>query len=186
MKPDVWIITGSQRIGKTVLLLDLYQQVQEKKNIPMCGVISPGFYIQDEREKIIAQNVETGEKHDLANYLPGWDTTMPEKVWKMDKDGILWGNTQLKNCEPKGKVFLLDEIGIYELLEGEGWQAGLEILKRRQYCKAIVTVRKEVLGSLINICEEEHILYELFDLDDPTAEKQRFIEEILSTLPGEL
>lgn len=181
MKPDVWIITGSQKKGKTVLILAIKKHLTEK-HIPVCGVVSPGVYFQTKREKIIAQNVENDETHELAKYSPGWDAAMPEKIWKMDEEGILWGNTQLDFCEPRGKVFLLDEIGIYELLEGKGWQAGLEILKNKQYRRAIVTVRKELFSALIKICENVHISYEIVDLDQFEGKKQVVLDTICASL----
>ena len=185
MTADVFIITGSQRKGKTIFIQDVQHQLQAQ-DVPVCGVISPGIYLDGNRVKITALNVETGENHELAHYLPGWDAAMPEKVWKMNEMGIEWGNLQLKNCESQGKVFLLDEIGIYELLEGEGWQAGLEILQKKHYRKAVVTVRKELASALIKICENANISWEIYDLDREEGQKQAFLEKIFSSLAEEL
>lgn len=185
MTAEVFIITGSQRKGKTVFIQDIQHQLQAQ-NVPVCGVISPGVYLQEKRIKIMAHNVENGEEQELAQFLPGWDAAMPEKVWKMNEMGVKWGNVQLKNCEPQGKVFLLDEIGIYELLEGGGWQAGLEILQKKRYRKAIITVRKELSTNLIKICEKAKISWQIYDLDREEGQKQAFLEKILSTLSEEL
>ena len=185
MIAEVFIITGSQRKGKTVFIQDIQYHLQAQ-NVPVCGVISPGIYLQEKRIKIMALNVETGEQQELAQYLPGWDATMPEKVWKMNEMGVKWGNLQLINCEPQGKVFLLDEIGIYELLEGGGWQAGLEILQKKRYRKAIITVRKELASLIIKICEKDNISWQILDLDRDDGQKQDFLDDLFSTLSEEL
>lgn len=99
------------------------------------------------------------------------------------RDGtIKWGSEQLQRMNVKGKIFFLDELGVYELLERKGWQAGLKIIKEKDYLHAVIAVRKDVLNRVIKICEKEKINYELIDLDVLSKPEKVIIQEIYKKL----
>ncbi len=177
----VWIITGKQNSGKTVMIMDILKLLQ-KKGISICGLISPGVYKNNERIAIQVWNIESEEIAILADFKPGWDLKNPIKKWKIIEGTIDWGNEQLRRMDTKGKIFFLDEIGIYELLDKKGWQIGLKILREKAYVHAVIAVRKEVLTEVIKICEKANISFEMIDLDVLSKPKQEIIQEISAEL----
>lgn len=179
--PDVWLITGGQSSGKTLMILDIIER-SKKMGFPVCGLVSPGTYIKNKRIAITAVNLETDEQKVLADLKPGWDPDFPAKKWKMRENGFQWGEEQLQNINPAKKLFFLDEVGIYEILDKKGWQTGVEIIREKAYEKAFISVRKEVLPKVINICEKEDILYKIIDTDDLEKSRQMEILEIIKDL----
>ncbi len=179
--PDVWLITGRQSSGKTLMILDIIDR-SKKMGFPICGLVSPGTYIKNKRVAISAVNLETDEKKILADLKPGWDPNFPAKKWKIREDVFQWGEKQLQNIDPIEKIFFLDEVGIYEILDNKGWQTGLKIIQEKTYKKAFISVRKEILPELINICEKEDILYKVIDIDDLEKSRQMEILEIIKDL----
>lgn len=179
--PEICIVTGAQNVGKTTTLLDVVGLIRQK-NLSICGLISPGIYEAGRRIAIQVENLESGETTRLADYQPGWDPQFPQKKWKMYPAAIAWGNAQLRSCDPLGKIFILDEIGIFELLDRQGWQAGLDIIREKKYIKALVSVRKELLGEMQALCEDAHIVYKLIDLDQSLQKKKEISGDILRFL----
>jgi len=179
--PAICIVTGSQNEGKTTTLKDVVGLLRQRK-LSICGLVSPGLYEENRRIAIQAENLESGETIRLADFLPGWDPQFPQKKWKMHMEAIAWGNAQLKACDPVGKIFILDEIGILELLDHQGWQSGLDIIREKKYSKALVSVRKELVGEMQTMCEEAHIVYKLIDLDETLKEKKEISGDILRFL----
>ncbi len=179
--PDVWLITGRQSSGKTLMILDIIDR-SKKMGFPVCGLVSPGTYIKNKRVAISAVNLETDEKKILADLKPGWDPNFPAKKWKIREDVFQWGEKQLQNIDPIEKIFFLDEVGIYEILDKKGWQTGLKIIQEKTYRKAFISVRKEILPEVINICEKEDILYKAIDIDDLEKSRQMEILEIIKDL----
>ena len=175
--PNVWLITGKQNSGKTVMILEIVKLAKSEK-LSICGLVSPGIYKNGERIAISVLNLETEQQEVLADLKPGWDMNYPAKKWKMCEKAVQWGEKQLENIDAKNKIFFLDEVGVYEILNGKGWQTGLKLLRQKQYQKAFICVRKEIVTELIKICEIEDILYTVIDLDDPKIIKQVIIQEI--------
>lgn len=178
---DIWIITGKQNSGKTVMILEIIDHAR-KGNIPICGLISPGVYENNVRTSIQVVDIESMESKILADLKPGWDPNNTNKKWKMRDGTIKWGSEQLQRMNVKGKIFFLDELGVYELLERKGWQAGLKIIKEKDYLHAVIAVRKDVLNRVIKICEKEKINYELIDLDVLSKPEKVIIQEIYKKL----
>ncbi|MGV8027300.1 MAG: nucleoside-triphosphatase [Anaerolineaceae bacterium] len=178
---DVWIITGKQNSGKTVMLMNVMKVMQEK-GISICGIISPGIYKNGERTAIQVLNIDSGENMILADLKPGWDLKNPIKKWKILEGTIDWGNEQLRRMDANGKIFFLDEIGIFELVDKKGWQAGLKILEEKTYIHAVINVRKDVFSEMIKICEKANISFEMIDMDVLSKPKHEIIQEICTEL----
>ena len=179
--PDVWLITGRQSSGKTLMILDIIER-SKKMGFPVCGLVSPGTYKKNKRVAISAVNLETDEHRVLADLKPGWDPNFPEKKWKIRKDVFQWGEKQLQNIDPAEKIFFLDEVGVYEILDKKGWLTGLEIIRQKAYKRAFISVRKEILPEIIKICEKEAIFYQTIDIDDLEKSRQAEILEIIKDL----
>ena len=67
-------------------------------------------------------------------------------------------------------------------MERKGWQSGLAILQEKRYRHAVITVRKDMLSKIIQICEKANISYQIIDLDDGMQEKKSYIDGILHDL----
>lgn len=176
---SIWIITGTQYSGKTVTIQAIIDCLKTN-SLPICGVISPGAYKDNKRIKIMAENIESNDRYVLAHYSPGWDLDMPQKKWKMDEKGLQWGNEQLGKINVKNKVFIIDELGFYELLHHQGWIKAIQIIKTKEYGAAVLAVRKEMIGEMVNICEKAKIKPHIYNLD----EKQVPVKEICSEIVG--
>ncbi len=139
MPAKIMIISGERGCGKTLLcislkkaLLDLGKGVQ--------GVISPGLYQNGRKIGILAEDIDSGMKKQVASYVPGWDEKNPVKMWKFDYDGIACMNDCIKAMPPADN-WIFDEIGILELQEKSGWTAALEKIDERNYLRAYIVVR---------------------------------------------
>lgn len=179
--PLVWIITGKQNAGKSVLMMDIIAEVKQR-GYPLCGLVSPGVYQDDLRIAIQVLDVGSGERTILAELKPGWDPGNPTKKWKMNEEAVQWGAARLGSMDPAGKVFFLDEIGIYEILEKTGWQKGLEILQEKTYYRAFISVRKEVVPEIIKICENADIFFEEIDLDAIQTKRRAIVQKMVRDL----
>jgi len=179
--PDLWIITGRQNSGKTSMILDIVKEVQAKGYL-ICGLVSPGIYEKNEKIAIQVVNLETEQKKILADRKLDPNNLYPLKKWEMHDEIIQWGEKQLQEINPKGKIFFLDEIGIYEIMEQRGWQTGIKIITQKTYQKAFLSVRREMLSAIVKLCEKFHILYEILDIDTMGEPYQEKIPEIINKL----
>ncbi len=152
-------------------------------DIPRYGLISPGKYQDGKKVAIEVFDLVSGETRILANLNMFVSVERTAKKWLMHDEVFRWGNQQLKKVtNKKRKVFFLDEIGIYEMLENNGWQEGLRILKQGKYKQAVVSVRKNLSDEIVRTCGKAKKSMRIIYLDDSVGPKERFVDEIVADL----
>ena len=64
--------------------------------------------------------------------------------WHFYADGLAWGREILQHATPCD-VLIIDELGPLELVRGQGWVIGLDVLRGGGYRLALVAVRPSLL-----------------------------------------
>ena len=140
----ITIISGKKNSGKTLLCGLLVKELKSRGK-KVTGIISPGLYKDAKKVGIMVENVQSGQKVQIAKYMhPGWDKKRPEREWLFYQEGIEWGNRKLEKALPTDYLFI-DEIGYLELEEGSGWKAALEYLESGEYKHAFIVIRPSLL-----------------------------------------
>lgn len=139
----ITIISGERNSGKTLLCLVL-KDILIDSGRKVSGVISPGFYKDGRKIGILAENGSSGERRKIADLLPGWDISHPERIWKFDLDAVAWINDCLKTAK-NADFLILDELGFMELLENGGWSEAVTLLDKADFEQAFVVIRPELL-----------------------------------------
>jgi nucleoside-triphosphatase len=147
--PQLFLLTGGRRTGKTTLCLDLVQQARAHQ-VKAAGLISPGHYEGGNRTGIYLQDVESGEQRLLATESKQQsEGASQQKIstgcWGFSTEVLDWGNLCLQRYSDGCELLILDELGPLEFKRGQGLVAGLALLDSRRYKQAVAVVRPELL-----------------------------------------
>lgn len=140
---NITIISGERGSGKTLLCILLKKTFRDMRKT-VEGVISPGLYQNGHKTGIMAEDISSGQRRQIASYSPGWDEQNPEKEWKFNFAEIEWINERLKTIPPSENL-IIDEVGILELRENAGWTEALVKIDEGKYGHAYVVVRPGLL-----------------------------------------
>lgn len=157
------IITGTQESGKTSLCKAGIAWCSNN-GIPQTGVICPGIYKNNLRICITAYNVQTGyscllgirnDMPDIQEQLHalGIKVTSPFTApfietprWRFSLQAFAQCSSWLRT-EPCS-VFWIDELGILEFKDQQGFYKAFEILNTQHYKLAITVIRPELIDCL--------------------------------------
>ncbi len=138
MKGSIVLITGPRGAGKTTLCQRLVENAHQR-GWQVTGLLTFGHFVNGEKVLLRAHDVQTGESRVLAhrrlNETPQWDFV---------HETLEWGNAVLASAVPT-ELLVIDELGPLEWVEGRGWTAGLTAVDSKQYRRALVVVRPELL-----------------------------------------
>jgi nucleoside-triphosphatase len=137
-----WMVTGERGAGKTSLCRLLASQARNK-GWDAAGVISPGVFENGVKTGIQVEDIRRGESHPLASLEARGPFDLPVGKWYFDRTTLAWGNQVIANSPPCD-LLIVDELGPLELLQGDGWQAALEVLSAGSYRLALVVIRPEL------------------------------------------
>ena len=141
----VAVLVGPSGSGKTTTCAQLVAQAQQH-GFRVAGVISPGVWQHGEKEAIRLRDVNRGEERLLARRAcPGESPTVGR--WVFLPETLAWGQTVLRERQPTD-LLVVDELGPWELLHGQGLMAAFPALTHRAYRLAVVTVRPTLAGRL--------------------------------------
>lgn len=139
------IITGRKNAGKTRLCL-LLRDCLVAKDRAVSGIISPGIYQRGRKIGILAEDVASGERKQIASFSPGWDPQKPGREWFFDMRAIEWANEKLKTSVPTD-CLIVDELGFLEFEQNRGWIEGIRALDEGQYNQAFAVIRPDLLET---------------------------------------
>jgi nucleoside-triphosphatase THEP1 len=145
--PERIILTGERGAGKTTLCRLLVEWVR-RSGRRVAGVISPPVFQNGNKIGIEVEDLSSGARRMLARLPQEGDPCGQVRTegWVFEPGGLDWGGEVLERtgvCD----LLVVDEFGPLELLRGEGWQTGLEALKRGSYRLALVVIRTELLAA---------------------------------------
>ena len=138
MKSSIVLITGPRGAGKTTLCQRVVENACQR-GWQVTGILTLGQFVNGDTVLLRAHDIRTGESRVLAhrrmNRTPRWNFV---------QETFEWGNTVLASAVPT-ELFVVDELGPLEWVEGRGWTAGLTAVDSGQYCYAFVVVRPELV-----------------------------------------
>jgi nucleoside-triphosphatase THEP1 len=126
--PRLVIVTGERGAGKTIWCTEVARHASAS-GITVGGLLSPAVFVGDQKIGIDLLDIATQDRRRLANRRPKLPENPGGMIWQFDQQTLQWGNEALlkiSNC----RLLILDELGPLELLEGQGFTRGLEILDR--------------------------------------------------------
>lgn len=160
--PSVFIITGEQGEGKSSFAKDLAEKLQ-KANFKVGGFTATGRLSGSLRSGFDLTPVGAGEPVPLAERAvsaanpadafspqPGLLPNGAKGNFLFNEQGLKTGEQIIKEAAGKNEteIFILDEIGIFEL-NGEVWARPLELLLKTYRGVLVVTVRGKLLERVI-------------------------------------
>lgn len=151
--PSLFLITGSSGAGKTSWCVAA-ARLAHAHALPVGGLLSPAVMDGPHKIAIDLLDLSTGERRRLAqrSELPaapsgeGQAAGPVTGIWRFEPAAIAWGNGVLGKVAAGGLVFV-DEMGPLEFEQGQGLQAGLQLVDAGRYRVACVTVRPSLLES---------------------------------------
>lgn len=162
MKPhkgQMVIVSGWRGSGKTSLCREMIAAAR-KAGWQAAGVLSPAEFQKGEKSAILIEDVRTGQRRQMAWWPQSLQGQRPEEVcteenpydpawkphWIFDKDQMAWGEeilAAISTCD----LLVIDELGPFELAQGEGWVSGLRLLDEGAYRLALVVIRPELIDQ---------------------------------------
>ena len=171
---NITIISGERGSGKTLLCILLKKAFRDMgKTVE--GVISPGLYQNGRKIGILAEDISSGQRRQIASFSPGWDEHNPEKEWKFDFEEIEWINERLKTIPPSENL-IIDEVGILELRENAGWTGALVKIDEGKYGHAYVVVRPVLLQIAENRWPRAKI-FSVTSTDEPDIQLEKLLNQ---------
>jgi hypothetical protein len=115
-------IYGSSGCGKTRFVEELVRRITER-GFSCKGVCSPAIFEADVKIGITAQVIPSGESRQLAHLAQAGDIHVFGK-WRMFPETMAWALEYLQ-AESYCDLWVIDELGPYEVDQGLGWAAML-------------------------------------------------------------
>jgi nucleoside-triphosphatase THEP1 len=140
-RPDVVVLSGESGCGKTTLCAQV-ARLARVAGLDVAGLLTPPRLANGRKVGMDVQDVRTGRRRPLAEARSGSDpgTGPGTEGWRFDPEGLAWGARLLERATPCD-VLIVDELGPLELLHGQGWGIGLDVLRAGGYRLALVVVR---------------------------------------------
>ncbi|MDX9865975.1 MAG: nucleoside-triphosphatase [Anaerolineaceae bacterium] len=177
-KGKLIIISGWRGSGKTTFCRRVIAAAGER-GWQAAGVLSPAEFKGGTKSAILIEDITTGERRQMAYWPAALEGQRPEEVctdenpydpnwkphWIFDKEKMAWGEEILAAVD-QCDLLVIDELGPFELVHGEGWVSGLRLLDAGDYRLAIVVIRPELIeqarqrwpqASVVELREPEDI-----------------------------
>lgn len=145
IKPGLTLVTGPRNAGKTRWCMELAGRARAH-GMDLRGLVSPAVMENGEKAGYDLLDLGSGERRRLAYRRGEAKGDLVTANWLMVVDTLFWGNEILKsirNCD----IFILDEIGPFEINEGTGLTAGLEFVDAHREIPCFVAVRPSLLEA---------------------------------------
>lgn len=143
--PHLIIISGPSGSGKTTCCLQLVAQARAA-HLRAGGLISPPVYHNGRKTGIDLVDQSLGACRRLAVRRGADQAGIEMSNWLIDPAVLAWGDQLLRDL-PQCDILFIDELGPLEFARGEGLQAGLELIDKRQIPIIITVVRPSFLAQ---------------------------------------
>jgi len=150
-EPKVVVLGGKSGCGKTTLCARVVSQARAQ-DLLVTGVLTPPRLVDGRKVGIDVQDIRTAQCRPLAEVWAGPRPSMAGSIdgpategWRFHAEGLAWGTTLLRHATPCD-LLVIDELGPLELLRGQGWKLGLDVLRAGCYRLALVSIRSSLLS----------------------------------------
>jgi nucleoside-triphosphatase THEP1 len=182
-RPTIVVLSGESGCGKTTLCARV-AALAGAQGLLVAGVLTPSRLVDGRRVSLDVEDVRTTQRRPLAEAC-----TEPQQSsagsaggpvtesWRFYADSLAWGTEILQHATPCD-VLIIDELGPLELVRGQGWVIGLDVLRGGRYRLALVTVRPALLSRF----QEQVDVLELITLDVTRANQDALAGQIMALL----
>ena len=139
---DLRVLSGASGAGKTWLCERIVAE-QRRRGRDTAGLLTLPRIVQGDKIGMDVQDIRTGERRPLAERTPAGNGPVTG-MWHFHAEGLEWGSRLLERVGPCD-FLVVDELGPLELERGEGWVAGLDVLRAGRYRRALAVVRPTLL-----------------------------------------
>jgi nucleoside-triphosphatase len=145
--PELVVVSGWRGCGKTTFC-EKCAGIAQAAGWRVAGLLSPAVFHDGNKTGIDVIDLGSGERRRLARLPGNEDGNAPFRTtgWVFDPDQMRWGNEILAGIEGCD-LLVVDELGPLELLNDQGWTAGLAALDGGHYRAALAVVRPELLDT---------------------------------------
>lgn len=157
-KPLIIGLCGTSGSGKTLTCQRLVEELRSE-GVTSCGFTSPAVFENSQKTSIKVQWLESGEEHILLTPLTD-ASKLAVGRWLIHPDAFAWIAQKLEDLQAY-QVFICDEIGPLEVLEGKGWVQALDIVEEGKIGLSVITFRP----SLREYFEQRFPDMTVYDLD---------------------
>lgn len=159
---QIFGLYGASGSGKTRLVEHIFESLT-KRGVDCRGVYSPAQFEQGCKVGILARLIPSGETKVLARLARTGDDFVLGK-WKMFPETIEWAKCCLAEQSHCG-LWIVDEIGPYEIEQNQGWVNVLSELKTKSFKVALITYRPRFQQYFA----KKYPAIQQFDLEVPCA-----------------
>lgn len=164
-KPKIVGLCGTSGSGKTLTCQKMVAELRSA-GVACCGFISPAVFEKTEKTAIKVQWLESDEERILLSSVTP-ESQLRFGRWQIHPDVFDWINHKLESLQ-YCKVFLCDEIGPLEVLEGKGWVVALDFVEERKFELTVISFRP----SLREYFEQRFQNMTIYDLDQPGSHEK--------------
>ena len=146
-KSSILIVTGERGSGKSFYCRKRVEDAR-RDGLKVAGLLSVALFSQGEKVGIEIEDLSSGERQLLASISPDPSRRIRLGPWHFDERAIEWANQVLELALPCD-LLVVDEIGILEFDQANGFLAAFDILDHGVYRLALVVVRPEYLEKAL-------------------------------------
>lgn len=166
----LFVLTGDIQTGKTSWIKRMLERA-DAIGVCVAGLYTPAVFNDGEKTGIDLVLLPDGTRMSFARLCSPKKCRETGMKWAFDPDAFDRANEHLEQLGDFD-LFLVDELGPVELLEGEGYTAALELLDSGNAPTALVVVRP----SLLDAARDRWGNYELLT---PDSDIDAFLESIM-------
>lgn len=147
------VLSGESGCGKTTFCTRV-AALARARGLLVAGVLTPPRLADGRKIGLDVEDIRTGQRRPLAEPCAqprrssvGSTDGPATESWHFHADGLAWGAMVLRRATPCD-LLVVDELGPLELVRGQGWTIGLDLLRAGHYRLALVSVRPALLSRL--------------------------------------
>jgi len=154
---SIQIITGDRGVGKSTYCLRRIEEAIEK-GWKVAGLLSIALIREGEKLDIEIEDVKSGKKHLLASRISNSINGPRLGPWFFDEETIKWGNELLMRATPCD-LLVVDELGILEFDQKQGFISAFDILDQGDFQLALVVIRPEYLDRALSNWPRSEVIW---------------------------